>query len=850
MDRRSLYGSCYVRCHERFAFFLNPFAAPSPVRSDAQSDKKVAGILPATCRRNTMDTSTLSVTLPTHPDLLARRWPAAWCQHPDGPRHDSAVYLFRKVLTLSTVPDRCIVHVTADQRYRLLVNGTGVCWGPARGDTEHWRYETVDIAPYLTAGENVLGAVVHYMDDVIAPMAQITSQAGFLMQSDSDADVGVNTPTGWRVWRDTSVSFSEEDARALWTYAVVGPSEHRDCRVHPWEWDRPGFDDEGWGEARVIGRPYAAPYGIEDGESPWWLVPRSIPLMEEAPTEIGRIVRAEGVALPDGWPSGGRPLTIPPRTRAVILFDRGFETCVFPEISVSGGRDTRVRLAYAEALVDGSLKPNDPQRKGNRNETKGRVLRGFADYWTLDGGDDRLLRPLWWKTYRYAELTVETEEEPAAVDGIIGIYTGYPFVEKARFNAPELPDAAKIGEVGWRTIRLCAHETYMDCPYYEQLQYVGDTRIQCLISQYVSGDHRLFRNALSLLNDSRLPDGLTQSRYPSRLRQVIPPFSLWWVCMIHDYCQLVPDDEPFMRSLLPGVRGVIGWFRDRLRPNGLLGPLEWWCFADWCRDWRFGVPPGAVEGGSSILTLQYVLALFDASRILSCCDESELHSPQRRRVAQETSELASEGLAIVQAVRKLCFDRKTMRVADTPEKKTFSQHAAILAVLTDAVPEKYQQAVMERVLTDPELSQATFYFRFYLNRALVKAGLGDRYWETLGPWRDMLAMGLTTWAENPEPTRSDCHAWSASPNYEFLATILGILPGAPGFAHVRLEPHLGPLTEASGSIPHPKGEVVVSYQRAGKTLTADIALPEGVTGRLVWRGHGVALTGGRQRVTV
>jgi hypothetical protein len=794
--------------------------------------------------------SSLPLPQAINAERLNQRWPAAWCRHPAGPRYDSAVYLFRKVLALSTVPDAFLVHVTADQRYRLLINGKGICWGPARGDKEHWRYETVDLAPHLTVGENVLAAVVQFMDYDVAPMAQITSQEGFLMQGDGNAESGVNTPQGWKVWRDAAFAFSDEDARALWTYAVVGPSEHLDCRAHPWGWDRPGFDDAGWAEASVIGRPYAAPYGIEDGESSWWLVPRAIPFMEETPSKIGCVVRADGVPLPGGWPGQGEPFTIPAHARATILFDRGFETCAFPEISVRGGRDARVRLAYAEALVDGSLRPDDPRRKGNRNETEGRVLRGFADYWILDGGNDRVLRPLWWKTYRYTELTVETEGEPAAINAIAEVYTGYPFVEKARFDAPGLPDAAKIWEVGWRTVRLCAHQTYMDCPYYEQLQYVGDTRIQCLVSQYVSGDHRLFRNALSLLNDSRLPDGLTQSRYPSRLRQVIPPFSLWWIGMVRDYCQLVPGDEAFVRSLLPGIRGVIGWFRDRLRPDGLLGPLEWWCFADWCRDWRAGVPPGGVEGGSSILTLQYVLALRDCLYILNSCHDAEPRSSEGHRMSQEASGLASEAIAIAKAVRKLCFERKTMRVADTAAKTTFSQHAAILAILADALPERDQQAVMERVLTDPALSQATFYFRFYLNRALVKAGLGDRYLETLGPWRDMLAMGLTTWAENPEPARSDCHAWSASPNYEFLATVLGIQSGAPGFAHVRLEPHLGALAEAAGGIPHPLGEVAVSYRRDGDTLTADVALPQGVTGRLAWRGREISLRAGAQWVTI
>jgi hypothetical protein len=53
------------------------------------------------------------------------------------------------------------------------------------------------------------------------------------------------------------------------------------------------------------------------------------------------------------------------------------------------------------------------------------------------------------------------------------------------------PELSKIFEIGWRTARLCAMETYMDCPYYEQLQYIGDARIQALISLFNSGDEEL-----------------------------------------------------------------------------------------------------------------------------------------------------------------------------------------------------------------------------------------------------------------------------------------------------------------------------------------------------------------------
>jgi len=100
----------------------------------------------------------------------------------------------------------------------------------------------------------------------------------------------------------------------------------------------------------------------------------------------------------------------------------------------------------------------------------------------------------------------------------------------------------------------------------------------------------------------------------------------------------------------------------------------------------------------------------------------------------------------------------------------------------------------------------------------------------------------------PDPTRSDCHAWSASPVYELLATVCGIEPASPGFAAVRIEPHLGHLKEVSAKMPHPHGEIAVSLKREGAGIAAEISLPEGVTGSFVWAGEMVELRAGAQAV--
>jgi alpha-L-rhamnosidase len=172
-------------------------------------------------------------------------------------------------------------------------------------------------------------------------------------------------------------------------------------------------------------------------------------------------------------------------------------------------------------------------------------------------------------------------------------------------------------------------------------------------------------------------------------------------------------------------------------------------------------------------------------------------------------------------------------------------------VLAGAIPAEKEKAVLQQVLHDTTMSQATFYYRFYLMQALKKAGMADMYYAQLKPWRDMLNIGLTTFAENPEPTRSDCHAWSASPNYDFLATLCGIMPDKPGFAAVKIQPAMGELKEVNGVMPHPQGDITVKIKRKGNNgVTAVITLPANLNGRFIWNDKTVPLKGGEQTVSL
>jgi alpha-L-rhamnosidase len=763
-----------------------------------------------------------------NPSLLNKQWPASWISCPDVAQRDYGVYHFRKTFSLDQQPVKFIVHVTADNRYRLFVNGVTVCSGPARGDLYNWYFETIDIGPYLKKGNNTIAALVWNMG-VHAPVAQVSNQTAFVLQGNGEAEKIINTGDSWKVYKNTAYTpCSTDNGSRMRTYMVIGPGDQVDAAAYPWGWEQTGFIDSAWKSPKKIANPIAAGYGTDNM---WTLQPRSIPLFHESKQRLSIVRRASAIDVSNDFLSGSHPLTIPANKTVSILLDQSFNTVAYPELIVSQGKGASVKLTYAEALY------TRDRQKGNRNEINGKEIIGNYDVFMPDGGSKRSFRPLWFRTYRFLQLDITTADQPLVIDDLYGNATGYPFEVKASFSSND-ESLQQIWDIGWRTAQLCAGETYFDCPYYEQLQYEGDTRIQSLISLYVTGDDRLMRKAITDFYHSRVPEGLTQGRYPSNRLQVIPPFSLYWVSMIYDYW-MHRSDQKFVSDLLIPVTGVLDWYEKNIdRNKKMLGPMKWWNFVDWNHAFPNGTPDGATDGNSSVLTLQYVMTLQQAAAIFSFFGKTN-EAAHYRQLADE----------LTKATYRECFDAKKGLMANTPKKNTFSQHAGIMAVLTGCIPAADMKTVLKKVLYDTSLSQATFYYRFYLNRALKKAGMADMYYSQLKPWREMINIGLTTFAENPDPTRSDCHAWSSSPNYDFFATICGIVPSKPSFAAVRIEPALGELTQVTGSMPHPAGTISVNLQRKGVAgIEGEVSLPASVAGEFVWNGKTVKLTGGKQSI--
>lgn len=766
-----------------------------------------------------------------NPALLNTKWQAEWISYPGISLKDYGVFHFRKNFELKKRPDNFVIHVSGDNRYRLYVNGIEVAIGPARADLNHWKFETIDIASYLNEGKNTLAAVVWNFAEY-APLAQISNKTAFIVQGNTTNEMVVNTNSTWLVFKNDG--YTKPTKKPLRT--VVGQGESLNLAHYPHGWEQTYFKDTHWLSPKLLGQ--GIPYG-KFGDWEWMLAARDIPFMEHKLQRLSTIRKTENIPADQKFLKGESPIRIAANQKAKLLIDQAFLTTAYPELIVSGGKDAIITLGYAEALTDSK------GIKGNRNEIEEKsVDSDYIDTFIVDGSSKTHLKTLWFRTFRYLEINIETKSEPLLLSDLFAYFTAYPFKENAYFKSSDA-SLQKIWDTGWRTARLCAGETYFDCPYYEQLQYIGDTRIQSLISLYVSGDDRLMRNAITQFQYSMLPIGLTQSRYPAHQPQVIPPFSLYWIDMVHDYW-MHRNDVTFVKQQFNGIRNVLSWYEGQIAQNGILGPSDWWNFIDWSfQPWDNqypvgGSPKGILKGNSAILTLQYAYALQLAAQLFE----------QNGYPEQATSYIKKSRL-LLEKTRQLCWNQQKELLADTPEQNSYSQHANIMAVLTGMFSEKEEKQVMSKILHNQELTECTLYYKFYLFRAMDKAGFGDDYLQQLGPWKKMIDLGLTTFAETPEPTRSDCHAWSASPNYDFLALVCGIKPAGPGFKTVLISPQLGSLSFAEGKVPHPDGDILVSLKKQGKNgLFANINLPGKLTGSLVWKGKTVPINSGKQTIVI
>lgn len=640
--------------------------------------------------------------------------------------------------TIQVLPKTCRIEVTGRSQFKLFVNGESLLFGPCRSQKEVAYYDTVEIASHLRVGENrILMQVFSYPErpgrwegaakgpnycygDNEGPAISLEGAIG-------DKDPG--DPENWFGWLDEGMGFNDYATFLLGANeSVVGEKS----LGNP-------FFAQVWEERRMRKTTYVQaveydPYGVRHGKT---FLARPIPLLYRREKEF------------QNW----QQRTVAAHSKEQFVLDAGQLTTAYFRIGFRGGKGSKVQLMYGESYFHKDEKGNP--YKAVRDDTTGYIDGVYDEY--LVGGDV-VYEPFRFRAFRFVQITVETEEEALTILPQPYVETAYPFTNSKKPSFSD-PKKEKLYDVAFRTLQLCAHDTYEDCPYYEQLMYACDTRLEMLFTYAATDDLDLPRQAIRLFGSSLLNNGFTQARFPSREEQIIPAFALYFVLMLGDYVAHT-GDLAFVKPFIPIGERILETFLGKRTSNGLLAPQGYWDYFDWTQAWDVKTiactPTAALDGESALQNLFFVYAAQSFCRLLPRFYRSDL--------AGHYQEECEKILGLVQ---KLCYVPEKGLYKEGTNTDEFSQHTQIFAVLTGLACGEEGKNIMEKVLDDHSLIPCSFMQMYYLFRALEKVGLYHRTESLWQVWQEFIDMHCTTFPETPFDPRSDCHAWSALPLVEF-----------------------------------------------------------------------------------
>lgn len=754
-----------------------------------------------------------------------------WIWNPDWSAEDKncpRVMHFRKLVKLEEEPYEGRINISADTRYKLYVNDRLAEVGPSRGDHQIWFYDTVDILPYLKKGKNIIGvSVLRYPEDPVSgnhgmfrtpvPGLYVTGKAEDMAGNEYD----VSADTSWKCIIDRNVTFYREEER----FAPLIIHENAAGNPVIFGWRSTKYDDSHWNTAK----PYIKKM-VPEAVSPGNLKPRNIPYMYRKKKKFRSIMDVkQSEHTRNEWMDflkGEKALAFPAYSETIVELDAGEEMTGYIKISFSGGKGASVSLLYSEAYVqEGFAGPEHIPLKADRMDHENGHLCGYEDTYQLagvgTGTEYEIYEPYWFRTFRFVRLHIKTAEKPLILHGLDYEETGYPLevCTSVRTSDKSLEEIWKISE---RTLQRCMHETYEDCPFYEQLQYIMDARLQILYTYTVSADDRLARKCMDDLRRSQRYDGALNCSYPNCNTNVIPGFSIYYILMIYDHMMYF-GDRTLVAEHMPAIDQILHYFERHLTEEGYVEKIggvnmeaRFWSFIDWADEWNdtSGMPTAGVRGPLTMETLLYIYGLQHAGYLAEFLGRGE-----EARLYRERAKKAQE------AVREYCMGENKM-VQDGPGVEEYSQHCQVFALLTDTVDLELGKRNLLKTIEEPGYTQCTVAMRFYLFRALEKTGLyayTDRYWDT---WRNMIKMHCTTCVESEAYARSECHAWGSLILYELPSISLGVRPAAPGYKKVRIAPAPGYLTNASGIVKTPAGMVRVSWKIEDGAFKIDYEVPQ------------------------
>lgn len=249
------------------------------------------------------------------------------------------------------------------------------------------------------------------------------------------------------------------------------------------------------------------------------------------------------------------------------IIDVGEESAGILSLDVELPSDAEILAAWGEHLEDGRVRAYVGTRV-------------FTCSYYGKAGRNRFVAPFRRLGMRYLELHIYAPSARLFYAGIKP--TDYPLTFYPFHCADSLHN--KIYDASLRTLQMCMHEHYEDCPWREQSLYSMDSRNQMLIGYYAFHEYTFARESLRLMAEAIRDDGLLELCSPARVGITIPSFTAIFLTQVYEY-MLFSGDYDFVRSVMPTLIKIADAFIERIDPAVGLIPCyreaQYWNFYEW-----------------------------------------------------------------------------------------------------------------------------------------------------------------------------------------------------------------------------------------------------------------------------
>ncbi len=427
------------------------------------------------------------------------------------------------------------------------------------------------------------------------------------------------------------------------------------------------------------------------------------------------------------------------------IYDLGKETTGFLKINFKADKDSIVKIMYGEHLTDGAV--------------RWRMDKFGYDYSFLVeiigcGEEKKLLLPLRILGGRYLQIDCDNSCQINYV-GIEEVL--YPVKEKGFI--PKDEKRAEIYKTAVRTLRLCMHQHYEDCPWREQAYYSTDGGFEMLYGYYAFEGTEYQRANLELMLDSDRKDGLLPICAPSSTNQVIPSFALSFINSLVTYYEFSKDVE-FIKKCYVKAEKILSVFENNIK-EGLVYRLSGdgiWNFYEWTP--YLGGEEAIVD---SALNLAYSMALSSMEKLSEILDLSEKVKEYQQRIKYVNEAINKTFYDEAKGLYKTFIDGKYHKLINA------------WAIISGVADEERAKGIADKLVNDKELIDITLSMSAHLYNALLKVDV-LKYKDYVlseidGKYKYMLDNGATSFWETIKGESdfngagSLCHGWSALPIY-------------------------------------------------------------------------------------